>query len=238
MNRCRNLLLGLRALPLFLALVLVLQPGCGGSAEGEDDYTGDGASELLAPEDAAPVGQRDIVWPPQLGKAYPDLRLQTPEGDWVQLSDFRGKVLVIEPIGMSCPACNAWAGGNSAVGTFQGVRPQPDLDSLDDYSRKFAGVSLDDPELMYIHLVLYDTKLRDPSVEDLAAWRDHFGLHGENVRVLGGTPDLISPASYKMIPGVQLVDRSFVLRSDSTGHHPRHNLYKKLLPMLGELVER
>ena len=46
----------------------------------------------------------------------------------------------------------------------------------------------------------------------------------------------IGDATYRMIPGFQLVDRDFVLRSDSTGHRPTHNLYTELLPMVGELL--
>ncbi len=41
------------------------------------------------------------AWPPELGKPYPDLELVDQTGKKVRLSSFKGKVLLIEPIGMS-----------------------------------------------------------------------------------------------------------------------------------------
>jgi hypothetical protein len=52
-----------------------------------------------------------------------------------------------------------------------------------------------------------------------------------------GDERFINPASYKMIPGFQLVDRAFILRADATGHTPTHNLWEDLLPMLGLALE-
>ncbi|MDV6032997.1 MAG: hypothetical protein F9B45_23510 [Phycisphaera sp. RhM] len=53
-----------------------------------------------------------------------------------------------------------------------------------------------------------------------------------NQIVLRGDPSMLSRQTYEMIPGFQLIDRDFVLRSDSCGHHPHDDLYKDLLPML------
>ncbi len=50
------------------------------------------------------------------------------------------------------------------------------------------------------------------------------------------TPRYVNQVSYKMIPGFQLIDPEFVLRADSTGHHPKHDLFTELLPRLGEMV--
>jgi hypothetical protein len=38
-----------------------------------------------------------------------------------------------------------------------------------------------------------------------------------------------------MIPGFHLIDRDFVLRSDSCGHNPKANLFTDLLPTLRKL---
>lgn len=42
-----------------------------------------------------------IDWPPVVGEAYPDLALRGLDGETVRLSDFRGRVLLIEPVGMT-----------------------------------------------------------------------------------------------------------------------------------------
>lgn len=46
-------------------------------------------------------GPLPFSWPPVSGEAYPDLELQDFRGRAVKLSSLRGKVLLIEPIGMT-----------------------------------------------------------------------------------------------------------------------------------------
>ena len=40
-------------------------------------------------------------WPPKAGETYPDVELRDTSGELVKLSSFQGKVLLIEPIGMT-----------------------------------------------------------------------------------------------------------------------------------------
>ena len=40
-------------------------------------------------------------WPPTKGEAYPDVTLLDHRGESVQLSSFRGKVLLVELVGMT-----------------------------------------------------------------------------------------------------------------------------------------
>ena len=49
----------------------------------------------------AASGSLPFSWPPVSGEAYPDLELQDFRGRPVKLSSLRGKVLLIEPIGMT-----------------------------------------------------------------------------------------------------------------------------------------
>jgi hypothetical protein len=77
-------------------------------------------------------------WPPRVGEAYPNLKLLNTSGERVEPSSFRGRVILVEPIGMDCPACNAFAGG-SRSGGFQGVRPQAGLPAVDEILRDYAG---------------------------------------------------------------------------------------------------
>jgi len=46
----------------------------------------------------------------------------------------------------------------------------------------------------------------------------------------------LSSLKGKVIPGFQLVDRDFILRSDATGHRPANDLWKHLLPMVPQLL--
>ena len=48
--------------------------------------------------------------------------------------------------------------------------------------------------------------------------------------MLAGDPRLVSDDSFRMIPGLQLVDRDFVLRYDSAGRRPPHDLWTELWP--------
>ena len=214
-----------------LLLSTMTATSCVSSAESEEREPPAAPAPPPAPR---PAPLED--WPPKLGSAYPDVELRDSNGEAVRLSSFRGKVLLIEPIGMNCPACIAFAGGNSdGRGGLDGQPGQNGLESIESYVERYApGASLNDPDLVFIHMLLYNHKLRAPTEEDARRWAEHFGVSRPNHLVLYGDERFINPASYKMIPGFQLIDRDFILRSDSTGHTPTHNLWKDLLPMLAE----
>ena len=53
--------------------------------------------------------RRDFDWPPKLNEPYPDLQLIDQEGAPTRLSDFKGRIILLEPIGMTCKACQASA---------------------------------------------------------------------------------------------------------------------------------
>ena len=46
-------------------------------------------------------GPLPFDWPPAAGETYPDVELMDHRGELVKLSSFKGKVLLIEPIGMT-----------------------------------------------------------------------------------------------------------------------------------------
>lgn len=187
---------------------------------------------LLAPV----LGQPS--WPPQVGQPYPDLNLVNQDGKKTKFSSFKGKVILVEPIGMNCPGCNAFAGGASKGG-FAGTTPQRGLPDFRSLVSQYARVQLPNPEVVVVHLLLYDHKMGPPSSKDAKAWAEHFGLSTfSNEYVLAGGKKLQGQASYNMIPGFQLIDRDFRLLYDSSGHHPKHDLYRELLPALGRLIGR
>jgi len=74
--------MSIKALTLasFLLLLGTL-PGCGGGSVSD--------------------GPLSFSWPPVVGERYPHVELQDISGKTVRLSSFEGRVLVIEPIGMT-----------------------------------------------------------------------------------------------------------------------------------------
>ncbi len=176
---------------------------------------------------------KDIAWPPRLGEDYPDLELTDLSGSKVRLSDFRGRVLIIEPIGLPCKACQAFAGGH-IVGGFDGHQPQPGLKSFEEYFRECTGgLRLSDDRLQLIQILFYGPSARRaPTLEDARRWAKHFGpALPSNTIILYGDRSLISSETKSMIPGFHLVDRDFVLRCEA-GKPPRQDLYQELLPMV------
>jgi hypothetical protein len=146
-------------------------------------------------------------------------------------------VILVEPVGMACKACVAFAGGHH-TGAFRGIAPQGDLSWIGEYARTYGGVDLGLEPIVLVQVLFYDKDLRAPSAEDAGSWARHFGLdRSQNHVVLVAEPCLLGPQTYDMIPGFQLIDKSFVLRYDSTGHKPRHELYRELLPNIRRLLD-
>lgn len=177
------------------------------------------------------------TWPPKTGEPYPDLALLDSNGNLFHLSSLRGKVILVEPVAMSCAASQAHSGGDK-LGGFLGIEPQPGIASLGDNLSRFAGgLKLDDPSLAYVQVVIYNLDLKAPTVSEVKAWADHFRLSDmPNVHVLVGTPAMLTQASFDMIPGLHLIDQHFVLRSEHFGHGGGSDLYRDLLPMTAKLV--
>lgn len=176
-------------------------------------------------------------WPPEKYRAYPDFELLNQDGKTVRLSDFAGRILLVEPIGMSCPASLALAGGHR-YGPLQRVAPQANIDALEDYARQYAGVDLNDPRIFRVQILLFNAEMQPPTPADLQDWVRHFRIpdYGNRV-VLAGTAAMATAEGHKLVPGVQLVDQRFLLRADATGESPQDNLIHKLLPLLARLLK-
>jgi hypothetical protein len=175
-------------------------------------------------------------WPPAEGERYPDLVLTDQHGETLQLSELAGKVILLELAAVPCKGCQAFSGGNRHGG-FAGVPVQPGLDSIHDYAAQYGRVKLgQDEDVVFVQLLLYGNSMTSPTQQEVAAWAEHFHLHRASGEiVLRGDPSMLGPATHAMIPGFHLIDRDFVLRYDSSGHQPRHDLYRDLLPALGEM---
>lgn len=171
-------------------------------------------------ESAVDAANRKLDWPPRIGEPYPDPELVDPDGKIVRLSSFKGKVLLIEPIGMNCPACIRLAGAaKPGIGPFEGHAPEKGEHSAEDYFSWFE-VDGESEQLVVVHLLLYNLAMQGPTAADAKRWREHFKVTGKNRFVLAGGPGLINQGSYDMIPGFQLVDKDFILRHSAAGHRP------------------
>lgn len=177
------------------------------------------------------------TWPPEKNRVYPDLELLDQEGNVTRLSDFKGQVILLEPISIPCSACVAFAGGHE-VGAFEGIEPQADLESIGVYAQQFGQTRLDDQQVVRVQLLLFNHEMQAPSLIEASAWAEHFRMRrSRNEVVLVGTPSMATRASRDLIPGFQLIDKHFILRADSTGQAPPDNLYTKLLPQIRKLID-
>jgi hypothetical protein len=178
-------------------------------------------------------------WPPRRGERYPNLTLYDHRGRLVSLASLRGKVILLEPVGMTCEACQSLSGAGK-FGCFGRQPVQAGVDALEDYFPRYTGgLSLSDPRIAYVQVLLYGLDLHSPSPAEAKAWAHHFKFDERtNVYVLAGTPDLIGPASFAMIPGFQLIDKNFVLRAWWYGETGKgDDLWTKLLPMVPQLLD-
>ncbi len=183
-----------------------------------------------------PTQKLPDVWPPKVGAVFPDLELLNHRGEKVRLSSFKGKVILIKPVGMSCAACNAFSGGNER-GAFPGASCQAGLESMATYVPRYAnGQSLDSEDIVVVEILFFNVRMQTPSVEDAKAWSTHYGLDQKPNHVVLIAPEVMRQPSYDMIPGFLLVDRDFVLRKDASGHHPADNLYPSLIPSIPRVV--
>ena len=173
-------------------------------------------------------------WPPVDGKPFPEIELFDHLGLPFDFRGLGGKPTVIEFISMTCAGCQALAGGNK-FGPYGDLAVQPNLESFDVYFRQHAGFDLHSGDVNYVVAVVYNDKLQNPTAEDLNRWRNHFQLDHQNTHIVGG-PKLASAATFRMIPGFMLLDEDLVVLFDSTGHQPKHDLYRELLPALSKMA--
>ena len=199
-------------------------------------------SLLAGSGQAAPAAEQrlEFQWPPEVGQPYPDLELPDHTGRIVRLSSFKGKLILLEPVGMSCPACQAFLGANQQPpGPYGGISPQSNLPSIEEALATYGMIQLPRRDIVHVQLLLFNLEEQTPSLEEAKRWAKHFGVtKGHNQYVLGADARFKNRASAEMIPGFHLIDREFILRADSTGHRPQHDLWRGLIPLLKQLAHR
>ncbi len=175
-------------------------------------------------------------WPPVKGERYPDVVLRDQNGEVVRLSELAGEVILLELAAVPCKGCQAFAGGQE-LGGFAGVPVQRGLESIHHYARRYAGIDLKKDDVVFVQLLLYGKSMSSPTQAEVAGWAKHFQMkRSENNIVLQGDASMLGEETYKKIPGFHLIDKDFVLRYDSSGHHPQDDLYQDLLPALRRML--
>lgn len=92
-----------RRLVAFVGAAVVLLAGCGSEqGDSSDDSQGGGSQYVKGTGEISRVPQKKR-------KPAPDITAKTVDGDTVSLSDYRGKVLVLNVWGSWCPPCRAEA---------------------------------------------------------------------------------------------------------------------------------
>jgi hypothetical protein len=177
------------------------------------------------------------LWPPQKGQPYPDIELIDQEGKNFKLSDYKGHVILVEPVGMTCPGCQGLSGAGK-MGAFGGGSGYGG-DSLKElFPRYTEGLSLPGPDIIFVQILLYDMKMGPPQPKDAAEWAAHFKFNRADNEIVAVIPyDVRGKASYNLIPGLQLIDRQFILRSDATGDYPKENMYTSTLPLVPKVIQ-
>ncbi len=111
------------------------------------------------------------------------------------------------------------------------------MPSLDEAARKYGRVSLDDDGIVVVHLLLYGYDMGTPTLADARDWAKHYGLEErENHIVLVGDPRMLGPRTYRMIPGLQLVDQDFILRYDSAGNSAPDDMWTETWPAVAGML--
>lgn len=72
-----------------------------------------------------PGSDKDMPAPAEIGKPAPQFALKDVDGTDVQLSDFKGKIVVLEWINHECPVVNRCHGANTMAHTFAKFKNEP-----------------------------------------------------------------------------------------------------------------
>jgi hypothetical protein len=178
-------------------------------------------------------------WPPRVHQAYPDLKLFDSAGRAFSLSLLKGKVVVVEMVDMTSPLSQAYAGART-YGVLGGDKVDPFAATFPEVLAKYSEtpVALPHSDIIMLKLILFGPNQRRPTVQDAASWATHFHYSvADNVIVAVPQDDWRGDITLNLVPGFQLIDRSFLLRADSAGPSPRHNLFFILTPMVAELLK-
>ena len=181
----------------------------------------------------------DASWPPRLGKPFPDIAFVDHRGKAVRLADYRGKLLLVEPVVMNCKACNSLADRYSR-GAYLGAEKQDGMPNMDELLRRFGkGLTLSHPDILHVQLILYDLTNDRPDPEDAKLWSEHFRFDRDpNVVVLVPAQDPRNRKSFETIPGVWLVDRDQTVIANAAASNRGATIWDDVMPLVAQRVGR
>lgn len=180
-------------------------------------------------------------WPPQMNVYYPDFSLVDQDGVTFNLSDLKGRLIILELVDMGSPLSQAYEGAGEK-GAYGGPEQKvdPNTASFGALLSKFTDGALTLPhqDIVIVSFLIKNEKGDQPTLDDAAKWAAHFGL-GKNVNhvVAISKQDFRGWQSDKILPGFQLIDKNFLLRVDSAGPEPKHNLSMTLIPLVPKLLQ-
>lgn len=178
-------------------------------------------------------------WPPAMNAAYPDYELIDQEGVQFKLSDYKGKIIILEMVDMSSPFSQAYSNA-AEIGLFGATEKydeytKPIATLLREYSEDNLVLPL--PNVVTIKVIVQTQNGAQPSVKDAEEWAAFFRLtKANNVIVAVPVKDIRGKLTEKITPGYQLIDGDMMLRVDSAGLEPKHNLTMTLVPQLQKLI--
>lgn len=172
-------------------------------------------------------------WPPTLDQPYPDLELIDQNSNYFRLSDLKGAVIVMIPIAMNNMNSVAYEDVHK-YGSFRSIPSAQNILPLTQQIKRFTPqIKLPDINLIFVHLLLFNEIDKEATIKDAQEWAEHFKLRtNENHVVAVLAHNLPNHAAKQIIPGVQLIDKTFILRADSTGASPQQDLERTLIPMI------
>jgi len=178
-------------------------------------------------------------WPPKMNQLYPEIELIDQKGQAFRLSDLKGSLLVVEYIDITSPVSQAQSGARS-FGVY-GAANEFDARSLTflEYFNKVGGdaVNFENFDVIAVKIIVYGEAGAAGSRDDAQNWADHFGMERDDgVIVAVPSKDLRGEKSDRLIGGYQLIDKNMLLRVDSSGPIPKHNLEMTFMPLFLKLL--
>ena len=180
-------------------------------------------------------------WPPEMNKPYPDIPLIDASGNEFNLSKYSGKIIVVEYVDMTSPVSQSYSGAKK-----YGVYGKPS-NSYDESVMSFESlvaketmgkVHIPNHDIIYLKIIIYNDNGEQAKPEDAKLWADHFKFKPENNYIIAvPQKDIRDKRTDKIVPGIQLVDSDFLLRVDSAGPNPKHDLRFRLVPLIPVLLE-
>lgn len=178
-------------------------------------------------------------WPPAMNATYPDFDLIDQTGAKFKISDLKGKILLIEWVDMSSPISQAYS--NAAESGVFGT-----VDKIDQFvlpiekmiaKETSDALILPNDNVQILKIIIQTQNNQQPQQKDAEEWAAFFKYTKDNnVIVAVPVKDMRGKLTDAITPGFQLLDADLMLRVDSAGANPKHNLQMTLVPMLPKLL--